>query len=261
MRYWIAGVSLLILAVPGAGLAACPPNQKCPAAPAPRAAPMARRPGPVVGAPGARPIGPGGPGRGPQFQGGAPTSRQFGPTGRAGPGFRSGASPRVSGAAAFRAANGRPFRSQRGFYSYGGRRYARFSAGVYAWPYGYGYTPYYVGAFLPSVFWNPDYYITDYALYDLAPPPPDFEWIRYGPDLLLINVQTGQIAQSIPGAFDEGAPPPDSGYGPPPDGQYGQPPGGYPPPPDQYGQPPQNYGPPPGAYGQPPEGYAPPPQG
>jgi hypothetical protein len=118
-----------------------------------------------------------------------------------------------------------------------------------------------VGAFLPSVFWNPDYYITDYALYDLAPPPPDFEWIRYGPDLLLINVQTGQIAQSIPGAFDEGAPPPDSGYGPPPDGQYGQPPGGYPPPPDQYGQPPQNYGPPPGAYGQPPEGYAPPPQG
>lgn len=257
MRYWIAGVSLLILAAPGVGLAACPPHQKCPAAPAGRPAPTARRPGPAVGAPGGRPPGPGGaPGRG------APTSR-FGPGGgRAGPGFRAGGSPRVSGAAGFRAANGRPFRSQRGFYTYGGRRYGRFSAGVYAWPYGYGYRPYYVGAYLPSVFWNSDYYITDYALYDLAPPPPDFEWIRYGPDLLLINVQTGQIAQSIPGAFDESAPPPDdSGYGPPPDGQYGQPPGGYPPPPDQYGQPPQNYGPPPGAYGQPPQGYPPPPQG
>jgi len=29
------------------------------------------------------------------------------------------------------------------------------------------------------VFWNPDYYITDYALYGLAPPPPDLQWIRY----------------------------------------------------------------------------------
>jgi hypothetical protein len=215
-----------------------------------------------MGAPVARPIGPGGPGRGQPFQRGAPTSRQFGPTGRANPGFRSGASPRISGAAGFRGANGQPLRARNGgFYSYGGRRYARFSAGVYGWPNGYGYRPYSVGAYLPSVFWNPDYYITDYALYGLAPPPPDLQWIRYGPDLLLINVETGQVMQSIPGAFDEGAPPPDSGDGAPPDGQYGQPPGGYPPPPDQYGQPPQNYGPPPGSYGQPPQGYPPSPQG
>ena len=41
------------------------------------------------------------------------------------------------------------------------------------------------------------------AVYDLDPPPPAFEWVRYGPDILLIDLGSGQIAQVIYGAFDD----------------------------------------------------------
>ena len=36
---------------------------------------------------------------------------------------------------------------------------------------------------------------------DLPPPDPGFQYIEYGPDLLLVNVATGEIVQVFPGAF------------------------------------------------------------
>jgi Ni/Co efflux regulator RcnB len=35
----------------------------------------------------------------------------------------------------------------------------------------------------------------------LYAPPPGFVWVRFGPDLLLVNRHTGQIADVIYGAF------------------------------------------------------------
>jgi Ni/Co efflux regulator RcnB len=35
----------------------------------------------------------------------------------------------------------------------------------------------------------------------LEPPPPGFQWVRYGPDLLLVNVVTGQVADVAYGVF------------------------------------------------------------
>ena len=35
----------------------------------------------------------------------------------------------------------------------------------------------------------------------LEPPPPGYRWVRYGPDLLLVNVRTRRVADVIYGAF------------------------------------------------------------
>jgi Ni/Co efflux regulator RcnB len=50
--------------------------------------------------------------------------------------------------------------------------------------------------FLAHQFW-----FNDWALLGLGPPPRGFVWVRYGPDLLLVNTRTGQIADVIYGAF------------------------------------------------------------
>jgi Ni/Co efflux regulator RcnB len=41
----------------------------------------------------------------------------------------------------------------------------------------------------------------DWADLGLPPPPPGDQWVRYGPDLLLVDVSTGQIVDVIYDAF------------------------------------------------------------
>jgi Ni/Co efflux regulator RcnB len=54
---------------------------------------------------------------------------------------------------------------------------------------------------LPPLFLVPAYYYADWAAMGLPPPDPGFQWVRYGPDLLLVNVTTGQVVDVIYGAF------------------------------------------------------------
>lgn len=54
---------------------------------------------------------------------------------------------------------------------------------------------------LPSLFLSPAYYYTGFAMLGLEPPPPGYRWVRYGPDLLLVQVHTGRIVDVIYGAF------------------------------------------------------------
>lgn len=103
----------------------------------------------------------------------------------------------------FSAHGGLPPRSSGGHYRYHGHDFERFRAGIYRWPEGRHYRHYAVGAIFPQIFWNPDYYITDYADWDLDPPPPDCQWVRYGPDLVLFNLDTAEVIEVIPDAFDE----------------------------------------------------------
>lgn len=73
----------------------------------------------------------------------------------------------------------------------------------WVYPPGYGYRPWGVGAILPPLFWStPTYYYTGWAAMGLPPPDPGYQYIQYGPDLLLVNVATGQVVQSFPGAFN-----------------------------------------------------------
>jgi Ni/Co efflux regulator RcnB len=54
---------------------------------------------------------------------------------------------------------------------------------------------------LPSVFLGGAYFYDNYGALGLAPPPAGYRWVRYGPDLLLVNVVTGRIADVVEGAF------------------------------------------------------------
>jgi len=84
---------------------------------------------------------------------------------------------------------------------YGGRSYPAFLVAAFIWPVGYYYDDMPVGGYLPPPLWGPDNFIEDYGYYGVDAPPPNYSWIRYGPDLLLINLDNGQIAREIRGVF------------------------------------------------------------
>jgi hypothetical protein len=72
----------------------------------------------------------------------------------------------------------------------------------WVWPAGYGYRLWAVGAILPPLFWStPTYYYAGWADMGLPPPEPGFQYVEYGPDLLLVNVSNGAVVQVFPGAF------------------------------------------------------------
>lgn len=64
-----------------------------------------------------------------------------------------------------------------------------------------GYRHWGYGAYLPAAWLVPDRFIVDFADFGLAPPPADFEWVRNGPDALLVNLDTGMVVQVVPNAF------------------------------------------------------------
>ena len=57
------------------------------------------------------------------------------------------------------------------------------------------------GEFLPRALFAPAAYIVNYAAYELGAPPADCEWVQNGPDALLVNLDTGQVIQVVPGAY------------------------------------------------------------
>jgi Ni/Co efflux regulator RcnB len=88
-------------------------------------------------------------------------------------------------------------------FTYRGHSLRRIGGPAYRWPFGYRYTRYEVGGVLPRTFWVPDYYVGNYAVYGLDAPPPGFEWVRYGSDLLLVDLTSGSISQVVYGAYDD----------------------------------------------------------
>ncbi len=74
-------------------------------------------------------------------------------------------------------------------------------APTYRYPRGYRYRRWSVGLILPSLFLSSAYYFNNYATYGIYPPPPGYRWIRYGPDLLLVNTRNGRIEDVFYGAF------------------------------------------------------------
>jgi Ni/Co efflux regulator RcnB len=78
-------------------------------------------------------------------------------------------------------------------FSYRGRDIERIHIRPFAYPPGFAYRRWEVGAALPPVFLARDYWYADWAALGMDPPPPGYEWVRYGPDLLLVNIDTGQV--------------------------------------------------------------------
>jgi Ni/Co efflux regulator RcnB len=147
-----------------------------------------------------------------------PSSSRSGSTGAYQP---NGRTPRLEAAGAphrgFGPGGAAPRHSDSGrTFTYGGRSHPRFEGARYRYPRGLAYHHYLVGHRFPHEYWVSEYYITDYVDYGLGPPPDDYQWIRYGPDIVLVDMDTGEIAQAVYGAFDQDPGPPDDS-GPPPD--------------------------------------------
>ncbi|MGH6871794.1 MAG: RcnB family protein [Rhizomicrobium sp.] len=76
-----------------------------------------------------------------------------------------------------------------------------FRIGVYHAPRGYAYRRWTLGARLPPEYFVRDYWLTDFAAYDLVAPPDGYVWVRFGPDALLIDEDTGEVIQVVYGVF------------------------------------------------------------
>lgn len=51
------------------------------------------------------------------------------------------------------------------------------------------------GERLPRAFFAPDYFILDFAAFGLMTPWGGYEWVRYGDDALLIDLETGEVVR------------------------------------------------------------------
>lgn len=69
----------------------------------------------------------------------------------------------------------------------------RFRAEYYRRPAGWYEHRWAYGEFLPSAFWARDYWIVDFAEYDLPPPPYGAIWVRVASDALLIDEDSGEV--------------------------------------------------------------------
>jgi Ni/Co efflux regulator RcnB len=92
----------------------------------------------------------------------------------------------------------RPGRPQ---FSWRGRRFNPIHAALFRYPPGYAYRRWSIGAFLPSLFIGSTYYYDDWRGLGIDAPPPGRRWVRYGPDLLLVNVQTRRVEDVIANVF------------------------------------------------------------
>ncbi|HEY2179405.1 MAG TPA: RcnB family protein [Caulobacteraceae bacterium] len=132
----------------------------------------------------------------------------------------NGYSRHYVGASSAAALGSRPRRKAGGpTYLYHGRRYAPIWAPRYHWPRGHPYHRFHRHDRFPRIFLIPEYFIDDYDDYGVAPPPVDAQWVRYGEDLVLVDLDSGDILNVITGFFaesaDDTAAPEDEG--PPPD--------------------------------------------
>jgi Ni/Co efflux regulator RcnB len=71
----------------------------------------------------------------------------------------------------------------------------------YAWPHGYGYVRRPVGWIMPHPFLTSAYFYSGWATLGLAAPMAGYQWVRYGPDLLLVQIGTGRVADVRYGVF------------------------------------------------------------
>ena len=91
-------------------------------------------------------------------------------------------------------------RNRRGYgdreWSYRGEDHGRFRAPPYRYPYNWGYRSWRVGERLPYLFLSDAYFI-EFEPYALPRPPYGYRWVRFGPDVLLVNVYTGEIVDVV----------------------------------------------------------------
>ena len=71
----------------------------------------------------------------------------------------------------------------------------------FRYPRGYRYRRWSIGALLPAIFLSTGYYYNSWDRLGVGAPPPGYRWVRYGPDLLLVQRRTGRVVDVIYGAL------------------------------------------------------------
>lgn len=71
----------------------------------------------------------------------------------------------------------------------------------FRYPPGYRYQRWSIGGLLPLLFLSNNYYYDGWYDLGLGAPPRGYRWVRYGPDLLLVNLRTRRVVDVIYGAF------------------------------------------------------------
>lgn len=100
-----------------------------------------------------------------------------------------------------RGADQRPPAFDRAYFGHNFQARQTFRIGPYHAPPGYAYRRWAYGEILPAPFWVQDYWISDFWLFGLDVPPVGYEWVRYGPDALLVSTSDGEIGQVVYGTF------------------------------------------------------------
>ena len=76
-----------------------------------------------------------------------------------------------------------------------------YHVGPYHAPRGFAYYRWSYGNRMPRAYWGQQYWLGDYWLFGLDVPPMGYEWVRYGPDAVLIDTNNGEVIQVIYGRF------------------------------------------------------------
>ena len=72
---------------------------------------------------------------------------------------------------------------------------------AFLYPPGFAYRRWRIGQRLPRPFLANAYYYDAFADLGLPAPPPGFKWVRFGSDLVLVNLRTGRITEVVYGVF------------------------------------------------------------
>jgi Ni/Co efflux regulator RcnB len=90
-------------------------------------------------------------------------------------------------------------------YVYHGQSLAPFHAARYRWPANTRYRRYTVGLRFPLELLVADYLISNWADYGLVEPQEGYQWVRYGPDVLMVDEDTGEVGDAAYGTFVDSA--------------------------------------------------------
>jgi len=76
-----------------------------------------------------------------------------------------------------------------------------FQRGAYYAPRGTRYRPVSVGYTFQPAFFSNRYWVNDYGTYRLPAPGYNHRWVRYGNDVVLVDIRTGRVLRVITGFF------------------------------------------------------------
>jgi len=73
----------------------------------------------------------------------------------------------------------------------------------YVYPRGFRYRRWHAGQLLPAALIAAPFFFLEYEELGLQRPPPGYRWVRYGPDVVLVNMRTREVEDVAYGAIDD----------------------------------------------------------